>query len=136
MSTVVLRILVSRRAVPLEGHPHLQHHHRCHLPRSIHWSQRPACTTLVGIFPGLQTERKSSAFPAGSEGVTSQDTLLPLQGIRSGQRSNDVNPQPVDCAIGCCESMVMQLVIAGWCWQMHSSLVNVGLINSINTVMG
>jgi hypothetical protein len=50
--------------------------------------------------PGLQTECKASAFPAGSEIVTSRDTiplplLLPLQGVKSGQRSNNVNRQSV-----------------------------------------
>jgi hypothetical protein len=54
----------------------------------------------------LQTEREASAFPAGSEGGSLQDTLLPLQGVKSGQRSNDVNCKLVGCAIGPCESMV------------------------------
>ncbi len=61
---------------------------------------------LTSIFPGLQTERQASAFPAGSEGGSFRDTLLPLQGDKSGQRSNDVNCQSFGCVIGRREPMV------------------------------
>ena len=86
--------------VPFEGHLHLQRCHRCCLQRSICWSQRPACAVLVNVFPGLQTGHEASAFPAGSEGATSRDTLplpflLPLQGVKSDQRLNNVNRQSV-----------------------------------------
>jgi hypothetical protein len=51
-------------------------------------------------------------------------------------RSNNVSCQSIGHAIGHCKSMVMQLVVVGQCRQLRSGLVNVGLINSINMVMG
>jgi hypothetical protein len=68
---------------------------------------------LGNELPGLQTEREASAFPAGSEGRSSRDSLLPLQGIKSGQSSSNVSHQSVGCAIGHRESMVMRLVVTG-----------------------
>jgi hypothetical protein len=71
-------------------------------------------TLLLGDgLPGLQTEREASAFPAGSDGRYLWVTLLPLQGVKSGQRLNNVNHQSVGRAIGHHESIDVQLVVAG-----------------------
>ncbi len=65
---------------------------------------------LVGVFPGIQTERKASAFPAGSKGTSLRDTLLPLQGVKSSQRSNNANCQLVKQLVNA--SQWLMLVVA------------------------
>jgi hypothetical protein len=54
-------------------------------------SQCLSCAGFVLFFPGLQTERKASAFLAGSEdapymvSLPQAPVILPLQGVKSGQ---------------------------------------------------
>jgi hypothetical protein len=73
----------------------------------------PLMPRLATGFQGFKPSARHQPFLQALRADPCKDTLLPLQGVKSGQRSNNVSRQPVDCPSGCCESMVMQLIVAG-----------------------
>jgi hypothetical protein len=106
-----------------------------HLGWSICQNKHPNHAKLVDVPQGPQTERKASAFHAGSGGAVYGDfpflpqplwDISPLQGS-SPVRSDDV-----------CSQLFVRWSsrVNGPCWQSRGSLSNVGLINRINMVMG
>ncbi len=116
---------------PLEGLLLLLCHH-CHprLKQLIRQSCQPAHAALGNRFPGLQSERETSAFP-GQVGTGLANARCQVR-----LRSSNVSCQLIGCVIGCCRSMVMELFIASQCCGLRSNPVNVGLRNTIDTVMG